>query len=147
MLVIAAIIFVCSVKVGPVELVLTDLDSGQEYASFPIEDGGSFSIEFIHSVNQTPVTDVYQVKGRDFYVIETRYYGFGAGVQTLIEEGQTLTYAPDGAMVITGFNTRMTGMCYLIGMVSDHVLSLGGQEYSLRDLCGRGSSVVFTLRN
>lgn len=146
MLVIAAIVFVCSLKAGEVELVLTDLHSGKEYAAFPLGEDGQFSIEFIHSVNQSPVTDVYQVRGQDFYVIETRYYSFGAGVQTQLEKGQTLSYAPDGAMVVSGFNTKMTGMCYLIGMVSDHILSIGGSQYSLRDLCGRGSSVVFTLR-
>lgn len=144
-LVIAATLAVVFLSAGR-RLVLTDRQSGEEYAAFSVEEGDTFSIEFIHSVNQTPVVDMYEIRGRDFYVTQTRYYGFGAGVQTEIEEGQTLSYAEDGAMIVSGFNKKMTGMSYLVGMASDHILKINDEEYSLTALCGRGSSVVFTIR-
>lgn len=127
------------------ELVLTNEDTGEEYGRYPVERGDIFSITFIHSVNQSPVTDYYEVRDGEFYVVATKYYAFGAGVQTEIEDEQTLTYTEDGGMLVSGFNTKMTGMVYVVGMVSDHTLELGDQEISLRDLCGRGSAVKFTI--
>ena len=127
------------------ELVLTDNDSGEELARYDVKRGDVFSITFIHSVNKTPVTDYYEVRDGDFYVTATKYYSFGAGVQTEIEDEQTLTYTDDGGMLVSGFNRKMTGMIYVVGMVSDHTLEIGGREISLRDLCGRGTAVCFTM--
>lgn len=127
------------------ELVLTDNDSGAELARYDVKRGDVFSITFIHSVNKTPVTDYYEVRDGDFYVTATKYYSFGAGVQTEIEDEQTLTYTDDGGMLVSGFNRKMTGMIYVVGMVSDHMLEIGGEEISLRNLCGRGTAVCFTI--
>jgi len=126
-------------------LELRDSSDGRLFAAYEVEEGERFSITFIHSVNNTPLTDVYEIRDGEIYVMETIYYGFGAGVQTEIEEGQTLTYTDDGAMVVSGFNWNRTGMIYVVGKVSDHTLAIGGQEISLRDLCGRGADVRFTI--
>ena len=60
-LAIAAAVFIASLGGG--NLVLRDGDTGQEFAKYPLEVGGEFSITFIHSVNATPVTDYYDVDG------------------------------------------------------------------------------------
>jgi hypothetical protein len=127
-------------------LILFNADSGEIYAEFQVEEGQRFSITFIHSVNKTPVTDVYEIRGGEIYVVETRYYSFGAGVQTEIEEGQTLTYAEDGAMVVSGIDRLMSGMIYVVGKIYDHRLEINGSVYSLTELCGKGSPVEFVCR-
>ena len=77
-------------------------------------------------------------------MVKTVYYGFGAGVQTELEEGQTLTYGEDGSMIVTGFEKRIEDLVYFVGTVSDHVLTLqDGQEISLRSLCGKSAMVRF----
>ena len=78
-----------------------------------------------------------------FVTRSTLAYGFGAGVQTQIEEGQTLTYGEDGSMIVSGFDTPMPNLQYIVGTVSDHILTVNGEEISLRDLCGRNSLVRF----
>ena len=104
--------------------------------------GGEFSVEFIHSVNKSPVEDFYQVRKDGIYVVRTKYYGFGAGVQTELEDGQILTYEDNGSsMVISGIDRRMDDLQYIVGTVSDHVLRIGGKEISLRDTCGRNTRV------
>ena len=78
--------------------------------------------------------------------MKTVYYGFGAGVQTELEEGQKLEYGDDGSMIITGFDRKMDDLVYFVGTVSDHILTLeDGEEISLRDLCGRNAMVRFSL--
>ena len=70
-----------------------------------------FAIEFIHSVNQSPVREVFKAAGTEIQPVSVRFYSFGAGMQTNAEEGQTLSRDND-AMVITGFNHTFTKLNY-----------------------------------
>ena len=127
-------------------LVLESAKTGEVYASYPVRLKDTFGIGFIHSVNKSPVTNWYEVRSDGIYVVKTVYYGFGAGVLTELEEGQELTYGEDGSMIVTGFNRRMDDLVYFVGTVSDHTLTLpGGEEVSLRDLCGRNAKVRVAL--
>ena len=125
-------------------LTLTDVETGKEYARYRMKDGDWFSIGFIHSVNKSPLTNYYEIHDGKIYVEKTVYYGFGAGVQTQIEEGQTLEYGEDGSMIVSGFHREIPDLVYIVGTVSDHTLVVNGEEeISLRDLCGRHAKVRF----
>ena len=127
-------------------LVLSSAKIGEIYARYPVRASDTFSVGFIHSVNKSPVTDFYEIRDDGIYVVKTVYYGFGAGVQTELEEGQKLEYGDDGSMIITGFDRKMDDLVYFVGTVSDHILTLeDGEEISLRDLCGRNAMVRFSL--
>lgn len=124
-------------------LVLSNPKTGDVYHRYLVRRGDTFSVGFIHSVNQSPLTDYYEIRDEGIYVVKTVYYDFGAGVQTQIEEGQTLTYGDDGSMIVTGFNTLIPDLIYFVGTVSDHTLTLHHKQISLRDLCGRNAMVRF----
>lgn len=149
----AALILLCAVLAAAFvyfhrssHLVLINEETGEKIASYPMKPGDTFGVGFVHSVNKSPVTDWYEVRQDGIYVIRTVYYGFGAGVQTQLEEGQKLEYGEDGSMIITGFDRRMDDLVYFVGTVSDHTLTLeGGEQISLRDLCGRNTKVRFRL--
>ena len=126
-------------------LVLRNGDTDEEITRFRVSEGDEFSVTFIHSVNQYPLTDVYQIRDHKIYVVRTIYNNFGAGVQTEIEEGQTLEINENGEMVVSGFNLEMPWLSYIVGTVSDHTLTLHGKEISLRELCGRNSKVAFSI--
>jgi len=127
-------------------LTLRNAETGEVYAQYPVSDGDWFSIGFIHSVNKSPLTDYYEVQGDKIYVEKTVYYGFGAGVQTQIEDGQTLEYGEDGSMIVSGFHKEIPDLVYIVGTVSDHILVVNdGEEISLRELCGRHSKVRFSI--
>lgn len=123
------------------ELRILNADSGALYAAYPVRPGERFSVGFIHSVNKSPLIDVYEIKADGIYVEETIYYDFGAGVETELAEGEQLHYGPDGAMIVSGFDRRITPLSYFVGTVSDHILELHGERISLRELCGRSSRV------
>lgn len=144
LLIIAAILTLTVISRRGWYLTVRNGDTKAVYTRIKVAEGEEFSIGFIHSVNKTPLTDVYQIKDHKIYVVRTIYYGFGAGVQTEIEDGQTLTYGDDGAMIVSGFNREMTHLSYIVGTVSDHVLTVHDKEISLRDLCGRNATVEFT---
>ena len=128
-------------------LVLRNGDTDEEFARFRVSEGDEFSVTFIHSVNQYPLTDVYQIRDGKIYVIRTIYNNFGAGVQTEIEEGQTLEINENGEMVVSGFDQEMPWLSYIVGTVSDHTLTIHEEEISLRELCGRNSKVKFSCEH
>ena len=128
-------------------LTIEDARTGEQYGSWKLHVGDTFSVGFIHSVNKSPVTDHYELRSDGIYVVKTVYYGFGAGVQTELEDGQKLEYGEDGSMIITGFDRRMDDLIYFVGTVSDHTLVINEKEsVSLRDLCGRNSMVRFVWK-
>ena len=139
-LAIAAAVFCLSRNRG--QLVLSNAKTGEAYARYELEPGEEFSVTFIHSVNKTPVTDCYDAtEDGEIFVRKTIYYDFGAGVPFDLNEGETLSYDTDGAMVISGIDRLIPDYIIFVGTVSDHILTIGGEEISLRDLCGRNAKV------
>ena len=144
MFVVIAAILAFNYRSGD-HLVLRNGDTNEEFARFRVSEGDEFSVRFIHSVNQYPLTDVYEIRDSKIYVVRTIYNNFGAGVQTEIEEGQTLEINENGEMVVSGFNLEMPWLSYIVGTVSDHTLTLHDKKISLRELCGRNCKVAFSV--
>ena len=113
----------------------------------PVKEGDIFSITFVHSVNQSPVTDEFLVLEEGFKSHRTLFTSFGAGMETGTEEGQVLTYEEDGTMVLSGFQNHYERFQLIVGTVSDHMLKISGKEISLRELCGKNASVEISIRN
>ncbi|MBR3835662.1 MAG: DUF1850 domain-containing protein [Clostridia bacterium] len=135
-----------SVKALSVQyLMLYDSDTGKVHIIEKAEEGMMFSVEFIHSVNQTPLRDTYIIENGEIRAHSTLYRSFGAGVQTALEGDQKMTFDEEGNMIITGFDITYDPLRYIVGTVSDHILTLGGEEISLRDMCGRNARVVFEI--
>ena len=126
-------------------LIMYDSDTGVRYITEKAEDGLMFSVEFVHSVNQTPVKDTYIIENGEICAYSTIYRSFGAGVQTALEGNQKMTYDDEGNMVITGFDITYDPLRYIVGTVSDHILTFKGEEISLRDMCGRNAKIVFEI--
>lgn len=141
--IIAVLLFL---SLGHTRLVLYNIETGEVYRRWNARDGLEFSVEFIHSVNQSPVCDVFVLANGEIRAKETIYSAFGAGVQSELEPGQTLTYDADGNMVVSGFDFTYDPLCYIVGTVSDHVLVIEGESISLRELCGRNAHIAFALR-
>lgn len=140
---------ICIVSCGKKDgetLVVCDSETDKLIMEFPVSEGTEFSVEFIHSVNQSPVKDVFIIREGKIFVDRTVYSAFGAGVQTEIEEGQTLEYDENGNMVVSGFNIEFPRVKYIVGTVSDHILEINGETISLRDRCGRNAHIYFELR-
>lgn len=144
MIFITAAVFLFGCAQQTPQLCLTDPESGKVYASYPMEEGDSFAIEFVHSVNKSPVRDVYTIQDGSIWNEQCIYYGFGAGVEEVLLEGETLSYGDNGEMIISGIHHQVDGMILVVGTISDHTLFLGEETVSLRELCGRNSKVLFT---
>ena len=128
------------------ELVLSDSQSGQVYATYPVENGDTYAVEFVHSVNKSPVRDVFEIRDGEIWNTQCIYYGFGAGVEEELAEGEVLTFGENGEMIISNIEKKMDNLVIVVGTISDHTLYIGEEPISLRDLCGRSSKVQFTCQ-
>jgi hypothetical protein len=126
-------------------LVLRDENTGDVYLEVPAENGDTFSVTFTHSVNRTDVTETYEIRDGGIYLTGCIYYDFGAGVATEMEDGWQLSYGDNGEMIISGIDMEMTNLIYVVGTVSDHTLTINGEDYSLREICGRNAEVAFKV--
>ena len=61
-------------------------------------------------------------------------------------KGQHFAYGENGEMIISGYDMYIPDLIYVVGTVSDHVLAIGEDEISLRDLCGRNAKVRLAVR-
>lgn len=123
--VIAAALFIIS-HAGW-RLVIRDGQTGRAYASYPVKEGESFGLGFIHSVNKSPLIDVFYIEDKEIWEEETIYYSFGAGVQTELNPGERLDYGEDGAMIISDIHKQFPNgsLVCSVGVASDRTLLLG----------------------
>ena len=147
--IIAAILFLFKETLfgTPMTLSLVDADTGERYASYPVDEKSEFSVRFLHSVNKSEVCETYSISEGKIYVESCEYAAFGAGVATQVEQGQTLSYTQDGHMLITGFHRYIPSLSYIVGTVYDHFLEIDGQQINLTELWGKNSTVRFVLVN
>ena len=121
-LIVAAVLMIfitaaaVSVKALSVQyLMLYDSDTGKVHIIEKAEEGMMFSVEFIHSVNQTPLRDTYIIENGEIRAHSTLYRSFGAGVQTALEGDQKMTFDEEGNMIITGFDITYDPLRYIVG--------------------------------
>ena len=122
-------------------LQIRDTHSGKLYGKWPLEAAGEFSIEFVHSVHQSPVREFFAIDNAMIKPVSVRFSAFGAGMQSDLEEGQVLSRDGD-TMVISGFKSSSQELHYIVGTVSDHLLHINGQEVSLLKLCGKNAHIT-----
>ena len=144
---IVAVIILMSVTLSGKYLILEDDETGEIYSKIPVENFDEFEITFTHSVNKTPVTDIYQIREGDIYLTGNIYYSFGAGVPTEIYEGQTLSYGENGEMIISNMDTLIPDLVYIIGTVTDYYFFLiGSEKVCMQDLYGTNKHIRIYCR-
>lgn len=128
-------------------LVVFNEDAGQAIVTRGVDDGYTFSVSFIHSVNKSNVEEIYEVRGDEIYLTGCVYRAFGAGVADVLEDGWELSYDDDGNMIISGMDRKMDRLSYIVGTVYDHFLQLPDERINLREQAGRNATVAFNLTN
>ena len=146
-----ALLFLISCNLHRVEnrhLILYNNESGQKIASFPINQDSHFYIKFTHSVNLSPVIDYYKFKKHnEIYVYKTIYYNYGAGVETELENDETISFGDDGSMIIDNINKKIEPLVYYLSNIYDHKLCIDGQdEISLWELCGKNILINIKIK-
>ncbi|MCL2842690.1 MAG: DUF1850 domain-containing protein [Oscillospiraceae bacterium] len=127
-------------------LVLSHAEAAQVLYIAPLSEGEGFSVNHIHSLNQSPVTEIYVLRDGQIMLTAMEFETFGAGMPAVLEPGQTLIRPETGGMRIDGFERRIPDLRYLIGYAAEHTLHIANQTVPLDTLADAGQSVQFTPR-
>ena len=127
-------------------LVLTNAETGQHLYLAPLQEGDSFSISHIHSLNQSPVIEFFELRQGQIMLTAIEFETFGAGMPTELEPGQTLTHLEAGGMRIDGYERPLPNLHYLIGHTADFILHIGDNSIPLNTLDRPGQSIQFSPR-
>ena len=117
--------------------------SGRVYGRWPLGEFGEFAIEFMHSVNQSPIRETFRIEDGMLALESVRFYSFGAGVQSDLGAGQTLSRDGD-AMIISGFDFSLKEINLIAG--TGHFLLINNELISLQELCGRNAQITIRYR-
>ena len=134
-----------TVPAGQTYLVLSDDESGQVLLRHPVCQGHEFSISFIHSVNLSPVREIYVIRSRSIVLTALEFETFGAGIPTQLEPGQTLVRLPGGGMRMEGLDRNLGQLRYLVPHGTDIALIVGERQVPLDSLAAPGQTVRFSV--
>jgi len=144
--VIIVAVLVLSVSVRSSYLILTHAENGSVLFSHPINEGELISVGYIHSVNRTPVSEIFTVVQGQLVLTALEFKSFGAGMPTELEPGQRLLHLPDGVMRIEPFDRPVNDFRILISEKAMHTLRIGELQISLCALTEPGQPIRFGLR-
>lgn len=112
----------------PIEVLkASDSRSGKYLSSWWPREDKSFTIKYIHSVERTPVWEMYTIEEGEIVLEETVFQSYGAGLPA--------TSPYDFDIVEDGFrlyniDQKMTNLVYRTGAVrANHELTVGGETY------------------
>ena len=125
-------------------LVIREGDTKKILWERPVVEGEIVAISFVHSVNQSPVTESYQVMGDEFLFHELRFQTFGAGMPTELYEGERFHQEGED-MIISGGTRSFSSLHYIVGTISEHVFSMSELEMPLGETFGKNAKLSFTM--
>lgn len=116
-----------SISTGAV-LVVEDVDTGERYVAEPVETGSTVELRYVHSVEKTPVTDVYRVDGET--LVNTRMefesYGWGLPAQVNVTNvNGTFVYDPPEPI------TTLESLSVSPGRIANHTLVVDDRQIDL----------------
>jgi hypothetical protein len=120
---------------GQQMLVIEDYEEGTELLSVSVEENTTVVLAYTHSVEKTPVRDIYEVRDGELYVSHMTFRSFGAGLPSTAdverdERGRFVHDPPD----------RPTGDVVVApSAIAGHELVVDGERYDLVGLADGGS--------
>ena len=128
-LIVAAAILLYATR--PLYFSISDMETGEALYGDRVEDGERFSVTYIHSVERSPVKEVFEVRGTEIYTMESHTESFGAGMPY---EGEVMELE-DGKFVISDINRRVHGGTLRIrpSSVFPHHILIGDDDIVISD--------------
>jgi hypothetical protein len=118
---------------GGQALVVEDAETSERLLTVPVERGTTVALEYNHSVEKTPVLDVYTVRDDRLEMTRMEFESFGWGLPSRADVRNvngTFVFDPGGSYE----------ELYLTpGDVAGHRLHVGDRTYDLVDLAGERS--------
>jgi hypothetical protein len=129
------------------QFVITDEQTGKILYNTAVEPGDTFGMKYVHSVNKSPVEDVFEILDDNSIMLKkTIFRSFGAGVPTGLEDGQVMEVGDD-RIVIDNIDRKIDSYLLRIGTVAEHTLCINGLEIRMDSLAMPKRSVSLEVRS
>ena len=89
----------------PSYLTIEDMASGEALFTQRVSQGERFAVTYIHSVERSPVKEIFEIRQSDIYTMESHTESFGAGMPYDGEEIEM----KDGKFIIRNINRKVHG--------------------------------------
>ncbi|WP_017547724.1 DUF1850 domain-containing protein [Salinicoccus carnicancri] len=124
---IVVALYVCR----PTYLILAELESGEILHRTRVEDGERFAVTYIHSVERSPVKEIFEVRGEAVYTMESHTESFGAGMPY---EGDDVEIE-DGKFIIRNIDRKVHGGSLKVrpSSVFPHHVRVGGEVITISE--------------
>lgn len=116
-------------------LVVADADSRERLFEIPVDQGQEVTLAYTHSVEKTPIEDVYVVDGSRLRADRSVFHSFGAGLPTTDIERTAEGYVVEGSTIHDELRVAP-------GEIAGHELIVGERRYPLAEVAD-GRVVLF----
>lgn len=117
--------------------VVADTETNESLLEVPVADGDELTLAYVHSVEKTPVEDVYVVDETDLYMDRTVFSSYGAGLPS----EASVDWTEEGFVV--SVDESFERIHVAPGSIAGHVLRVRDRCYDLVDLSGGASVTLF----
>ncbi len=117
---------------------LTDGESGDTLAVYPLEEGEAFEIRYVHSFEGTPIHETYVVDETEIVQVREAYEYHAAG----LEHGRE-TYREEN-MTVSELDHELGTFSVRVAATTDQDLVVDGQERPLDSYAESGSTIQFS---
>nr|WP_157503210.1 DUF1850 domain-containing protein [Halobacterium sp. CBA1126] len=109
-------------------LVVEDVDTGERYVTEPVDDGSTVQLQYMHSVEKTPVNDVYRVDGDALVNTRMEFESYGWGLPSRVNVTNvngTFVYDPPEPII------TLDSLSVSPGRIADHTLVVDDRRIDL----------------
>lgn len=135
-----AIIFLLN---QPLKIIIEDMSTEEKLFVQNIEYGEHFAVNYIHSVERSPVSEVFEVRSDGIYTMESHTESFGAGMPY---EGEDVEI-DDGKFIIKNINRKVHGGTLRIrpSSVFPHHIVIGDKDILISEAPYKGKNLEVKL--
>lgn len=127
-------------------LTLTLANTGRLVAAVPVKEGDTFSLEFRHSVNRTPITENYRIVKERIILESCSFISYGAGIPEAAEDSGSVLKQEGDHILISNMNRDVEGFTQITGTYADHTLIMKGNRAPLASLVGTQKHLRFEIK-
>ena len=143
--ILAAIVLLSTIASLPTSLLVAECEGAILFA-WPISKGETFEISFLHSLNLSPVCDVFIWTGSEILLQKSIFKTFGAGIPIPSDGIGTELIKVEDHYELIGIDQTIYSIPIMLSDVPNHMVSHKQKTAYLLDLADSGKSVLITVR-